>query len=63
MTTENIKWWECEFIDSSQFDGNGECEEYYKHKPTGRTFTLTLSLDTARENPVSWEEYKEEGGE
>ena len=60
MSTNNIKYWECEYIDSSDFD-NGKCEEYYKHIPTGKTFTLTLDLDDAREQ-ASWEETTEEEG-
>ena len=53
--TENIKYFECEYIDSSEFDGNGECEEYYKHIPTGKEFVLTLNLDDAREH-AEWRE-------
>jgi len=58
---ENIKYWECEYIDSSEFDGDGKCEEYYKHKSTGKTFTLTLDLDDAREQ-ATWEETTEDEG-
>ena len=53
--TENIKYFESEYIESSEFDENGKCEQYYKHITTGKEFVLTLNLDDEREH-AEWRE-------
>jgi len=60
MSTDNIKYWECIFR-FSEFNGDGNFEEHYKHIETGKTFRLTLNLDDAREK-ASWEETTDEEG-